>query len=188
LTILVINTLIRYQLFLQKSIFKWLVLNLARTCEMVFKQGITNDITQQYSTWHQCGCWFTQGLVHPGPFKQARGETLGIAVEGAGLPKATLWYFRHMKSLLSVMQGKVEKQCWVRSPGTAALFIATDAQMPAMWPNADLLTLLLFLPSSYWSPSHSLTVVFFLFTLQSESTIPPRHRNLIIKCHTKCHT
>jgi len=39
--------------------------------------------------WYQCGCWFTQGLVHPGPFNQGRGEILGIAVEGAGLPKAT---------------------------------------------------------------------------------------------------
>jgi hypothetical protein len=56
---------------------------------MVFKQGITKDDTQQYSILYQCGCWFSQGLVQPGPFNQARGETLGIAVEGAGLPKAT---------------------------------------------------------------------------------------------------
>jgi hypothetical protein len=28
-------------------------------------------------------------LVHPGPFNQAKGETLGTAVEGAGLAKAT---------------------------------------------------------------------------------------------------
>jgi hypothetical protein len=114
-------------------------------------------------------------LVHPRPaapwaIQPSQKRNFGDSGGECWFTQSNLRCIRNEKSVKSVMQGKVEKQCWVRSPGTAALFIATDAQMPAMWPNADHLTLLLFLPSSYWSPSHSLIVVVFLFTLQSEST------------------